>query len=256
MPAARRAASATATLLGRRCTGSCCRSAAAPRLVSRAWSAAASSTTTSGVEPSAATARSALMIIDLQTDYISGGDLVEGQTSPLLAAFPELPVNVERLLAQARAANTPIVHIRERDSEDTSKWLPYWDKLHPPGGVGAGSKCVAEPWAAELEGEPVFIKHCYDAFMSGAASEALLAHLRSLDIERLYMCGARTKACVMFTANSAFTLGFEVCVVGDCCADRSREHHDAVLSTYDGYHIAVVQSADVFPSAPPAAARL
>jgi len=82
------------------------------------------------------------------------------------------------------------------------------------------------------------------------------AHLRSLDIERLYMCGALTKACVMFTANSAFTLGFEVCVVGDCCADRSREHHDAVLSTYDGYHIAVVQSADVFPSAPPAAARL
>ena len=120
------------------------------------------------------------MIIDLQTDYISGGDLVEGQTSPLLAAFPELPVNVERLLAQARAAKTPIVHIRERDSEDTSKWLPYWDKLHPPGGVGAGSKCVAEPWAAELEGEPVFIKHCYDAFMSGAASEALLAHLEEL----------------------------------------------------------------------------
>jgi hypothetical protein len=86
----------------------------------------------------------------------------------------------------------------------------------------------------------VFIKHCYDAFMSGEVSEWLLAHLRSLGVQRLYFA-----ACVMFSASSAFALGFEVLIVADCCcADRSRKHHDAVLSTciYDGYHIRVVHS--------------
>ena len=46
----------------------------------------------------------------------------------------------------------------------------------------------------------------------------------------------------MFTANSAFSHGFDVHVVEDCCADRSRAHHDAVLGAYDGYHIRVVKS--------------
>ena len=105
---------------------------------------------------------------------------------------------------------------------------------------------VAEPWATEVDGEPVFVKHAYDAFLSGDASAQLRARLEATGTRRLYVAGALTKACVMFTCNSAFTLGYEVCVVADCCADRSREHHDAVLGVYDGYHIRVVQSGEVF----------
>lgn len=190
---------------------------------------------------------SALVVIDLQTDYITGGDLVDGQVSPLLEAFPDLPCNVERLLARARSTDVPVVHVRQRDCAKRSKWLGWWDALHPPGGIGAGSECEAEPWAAERPGERIFVKHTYDAFLSGESSEALLAHLRGLGIRRLYLCGALTKACVMFTANSAFTRGFEVCVVEDCCADRSREHHDNVLRLYDGYHMRVVDTEDAFP---------
>ena len=37
----------------------------------------------------------------------------------------------------------------------------------------------------------------------------------------------------------------QVFVVEDCCADRSREHHDGVLRIYDGYHIKVVRLADL-----------
>ena len=39
-----------------------------------------------------------VMLIDLQVDYISGGDMLRGQRSPLLEAFPELPSNVATLL--------------------------------------------------------------------------------------------------------------------------------------------------------------
>ena len=44
---------------------------------------------------------------------------------------------------------------------------------------------------------------------SGEMSERLLDHLRKLGARRLYFAGALTKACVMFSANSAFNLGFE-----------------------------------------------
>ena len=41
-----------------------------------------------------------VMLIDLQVDYISGGDMLRGQRSPLLEAFPELPNNVATLLGK------------------------------------------------------------------------------------------------------------------------------------------------------------
>ena len=40
-------------------------------------------------------------------------------------------------------------------------------------------------------------------------SDRLVNHLKSMGTKRLYFAGALTKACVMFSANSAFTLGFE-----------------------------------------------
>ena len=40
-------------------------------------------------------------------------------------------------------------------------------------------------------------------------SKRLVEHLQSVGAKRLYFAGALTKACVMFSANSAFTLGFE-----------------------------------------------
>ena len=96
----------------------------------------------------------------------------------------------------------------------------------------------------------MFIKHTYDAFNSGAVSERLVKHLREeLGVTRLLFAGALTKACVMFSANTAFTLGFEVVILEDCCGDRSREHHESVLSVYDGYHIKVAQSKEVFQKA-------
>jgi len=187
---------------------------------------------------------SALLLIDLQTDYVSRSDLLQGQVSPMLAAFPELPGNVERVLRTCRARGIPVVHVRGRDSATDSKWLPWWSQLHGEG-AGAGNAGPAEPWAREIAGEQVFVKHTYDAFMSDHMTRDLLAHLHGLNVKRLYMGGCLTKACVGFSANSAFTLGFEVYVLADCCADRCREHHDAYLQMYDGYHIKVIDSHDI-----------
>ena len=192
----------------------------------------------------------ALMLIDLQKDYISGGDLVAGQTSPLLEAFPELPGNVAHLLGRARQRGMPIVHVRERDSAAASAWLPWWDALHPPGGVGFGSDCPrrrrpelarqARYGPAQASPSPGRRKKAasrsssstrpfrrrrvwsvsgrdagrrYDAFLSGDCSTRLRQHLAATGVRRLYVCGALTKACVMFTANSAFFSPAWMCAV-------------------------------------------
>ena len=42
------------------------------------------------------------MLIDLQVDYISGGDMLRGQRSTILEAFPELPNNVATLLGKEK----------------------------------------------------------------------------------------------------------------------------------------------------------
>lgn len=171
---------------------------------------------------------------------MSGGDLIEGQTSSLLDAFPELPGNVISLLQKARESKMHVIHIRERDSKKNSLWLPWWEKLHPPEGetaCGFGMQVAPEPWAAEIPGEPVFEKHTFDAFQSGEVSLSLQKYLKENNITRLYFAGVLTKACVMFTANSAFNLGYEVFVVSDCCGDRSREDHNTAINLYSGYHI-------------------
>ena len=187
--------------------------------------------------------KAAVVLIDFQVDYISGGDLIEGQVSTLLQNFPELPRNVSELLNRARDQSICVIHIRERDCEVKSTWLPWWDKLHPRDdseSCGLGKEALPEPWARDVDGEEVFIKHTYDAFQSGDVSREIEDYLRNNNIQRLYFAGVLTRACVMFTANSAFNLGFEVFVISDCCADRTREHHDMALQLYDGYHIKAV----------------
>jgi ureidoacrylate peracid hydrolase len=87
----------------------------------------------------------------------------------------------------------------------------------------------------------VIYKHTYDAFWS----TDIHAHLQKHGIKRLFFSGCLTKACVMFTANSAFSHGYDVYILDDCCADRSKADHDAVLQAYNGYHIKVINSSDI-----------
>lgn len=46
----------------------------------------------------------------------------------------------------------------------------------------------------------------------------------------------------MMTANSAFTKGYEVFIIEDCCGDTSKKDHYNILDIYNKYHIKVVNS--------------
>lgn len=136
--------------------------------------------------------------------------------------------------------------------------MPFFSALNPekPGVVSL----EPEPWAPELPGELVVLKPTFDGFHD----TRLHAELQARRVSRVYVCGLVTAACVLNTCFGAFRLGYEVVLVSDCTADRSREQHEAILSIYNGYTFVAASHAEVgsflrgqrrAPAAPAEAAR-
>ena len=93
---------------------------------------------------------------------------------------------------------------------------------------------VEGTWGAEIheavkprEGEPVVTKRAVSAF---AASD-LEKILQASDIKTLVLTGVATNFVVEGTAREAADRGYNVVVVGDCCASMSQEAHDSALTT-------------------------
>lgn len=74
----------------------------------------------------------------------------------------------------------------------------------------------------------VVTKHRVSAF-SGSDLAMLL---RAKEIETLVMFGIATSGVVLSTLTEAFDLDYRIVVIGDCCADRDAELHDALLNKY------------------------
>lgn len=71
----------------------------------------------------------------------------------------------------------------------------------------------------------VITKHRVSAF-TGTDLEMLL---RSNEIETMVMFGIATSGVVLSTFLHAFDSDYKTIVIGDCCADRASELHDALL---------------------------
>jgi nicotinamidase-related amidase len=72
----------------------------------------------------------------------------------------------------------------------------------------------------------VVTKHRVSAF-AGTDLEMLL---RAREIDTLVMFGIATSGVVLSTLTEAFDLDYQVAVIGDCCADRDAELHEALLN--------------------------
>ena len=115
---------------------------------------------------------------------------------------PAFEENVARLLAGARAAAVPIFHIKHDSTEPQSPLRPG-----QPGNEFS-------PFAAPIEGEPIFEKSVNSAFI-GTSIENFL---RDRGIQRLVIFGLTTDHCVSTTTRMAANLGSDVDLVGDACA--------------------------------------
>ncbi len=138
---------------------------------------------------------SALVLIDCQNEYVTGALPLHRVAD----ALDEIAV----LLAAARAAGAPILHVVHKGSSGS-----LFD-LDAEGGAIAAQ-------AAPQAGEPVIAKSLPNAFTTPGFVEAL----RACGRRRLVVAGFQTHMCVSATVRASLDHGFWSTVVASACTTR------------------------------------
>lgn len=139
--------------------------------------------------------REALLIIDVQNDYFTGGKCALYE--------PELALQaVKQLLHQCRKDEIPIYFIKHENDELATFFKPYtWG-------------CEIHHDIKPRENERVIIKHQPNSFYETNLHEKL----HEQDIQKLIVCGMMTHMCIDTTVRAAKDLGYSTTLLADACA--------------------------------------
>jgi len=185
-----------------------------------------------GLDP----ARAALVIIDMQRDFLEPGGFGEslGNDVSLLRKTIE---PTKRLLAAARAAGMTVIHTREGHRADLTD-LPLAKKVrgNPTlaiGDMGAMGRILVRgeaghdiiPELYPIAGEPVIDKPGKGAFYA----TDLDTILKNRGIAQLIVCGVTTEVCVNTSVREANDRGYDCLVVEDCCGSYFPEFQEMGL---------------------------
>jgi nicotinamidase-related amidase len=184
-----------------------------------------------------APAQTALMVIDMQRDFVEPGGFGEtlgNDVSLLRAVIPPL----QQVLAASRAAGMAIIHTREGHQPDLTDCPPA--KLHrgdptlrigdtgPKGRIlirgEYGHNIIDE--LAPRAGEVVIDKPGKGAFYATGLHELLLAAA----ITSLVVTGVTTEVCVHTTVREANDRGYECLVLSDCVGSYFPQFQQAGLA--------------------------
>ncbi|HVV62817.1 MAG TPA: cysteine hydrolase family protein [Pseudolabrys sp.] len=140
-------------------------------------------------------ADAAVIIIDAQNEYVSGKLPLTGVSDAL--------AQVSKLLAAARDAGAPVIHVQQRGR---------------PGGLFDPESPMFKivPQASPREGETIVEKPLPNAF----AKTDLHEKLQATGKKSLVIAGFMTHMCVSATARSAVDHGYAVTVASDAVATR------------------------------------
>jgi ureidoacrylate peracid hydrolase len=191
--------------------------------------------------------RSALVVIDMQNDFVSErGKMTEFGFETGCVRDSIAPMR--RVLEAARSLSYPIIHtcmINEVEQNPLS-WYAFW---------GQPSMTIRGTWGAEqieemrpLSGETVLMKYTYGAF-TGTNLDTIL---RRRGTETLIVVGTDVNICAGDTIHQAFSLGYNVVAVSDClqCFSKKGRGHAEQLRQMGMYLIenhfgSVVSSAEL-----------
>lgn len=129
-----------------------------------------------------------------------------------------------RLFAAARAAGLPVIYTTGNANDRVSAT----NRRRSGEDIGDGYE-IKEEFAPE-PGDLVIRKER----ASGFFGTPLSAHLQHMGVESLVMCGESTSGCLRASVVDAFSYGYDVVVVEECCFDRSLISHKVAL--FDLHH--------------------
>lgn len=203
-----------------------------------------------------AAARTALLLIDMQRDFLEPNGYLAGMGYDLAGVRAAIEP-ARRLLAAARSAGLTVVHTRQGYRADLAELPP-----HKRARVAAGTSAIGRPGPlgrflirgepgfdiipelAPAPGEFVVDKTANSAFWGTDLAAILAAHR----IDSLIFAGVTTDVCVHCTLREANDRGFECLLAGDACGSGDAEAHRAALhmvTVEDGVFGALAEVAQV-----------
>ncbi|MBO9534402.1 MAG: cysteine hydrolase [Solirubrobacteraceae bacterium] len=181
-------------------------------------------------------ATTALVIIDMQRDFLEPGGFGETLGNDVSLLAPTIPV-VGAVLAAAREQGMTVIHTREGHRPDLTDLPPAKKARGNPtlaiGDEGPRGRILVRGEEghdiiddlAPIEGEAVLDKPGKGAFYA----TDLGAILRNAGIKSLLVCGVTTEVCVHTTVREANDRGFECLVIEDGCGSYFPEFHAMAL---------------------------
>jgi maleamate amidohydrolase len=177
--------------------------------------------------------RPAMLAIDLYDIVYRGGPRppieINDQYPNTCGIFAHRAIEpTKRLFAAARAAGIPIFYT-------TSDTRP--DSLPSRITATRRQRVPQDPALYQIKSE--FKPQPGDVVItkqraSGFYGTPLMAHLTQLGIQTVIVCGESTSGCVRASSVDAYSNGFHVVVVEECCFDRSMLSHQVNL--FDLHH--------------------
>ena len=148
-----------------------------------------------------------LILIDIQNDYFSGGNMV-------LEGMAEAASKAAQLLDRFRSRRQPIFHIQHLALQPGATFFV-------PETEGARIHRLVTP----APDEKVITKHFPNSFRGSD----LQASLKKAGVKEIVICGAMSHMCVDSTTRAAFDLGLRCPVVEDACATRDLVHQGVTI---------------------------
>ena len=183
-----------------------------------------------------APAEAALLIIDMQRDFLEPGGFGESLGNDV-SFLRRTIVPTKRLLDAARTAGLAVIHTREGHRADLADLAPAKKVRGNPslaiGDCGAMGRLLVRgepghdiiPELYPMPGEPVIDKPGKGAFYA----TDLDTILRHRGIAQLIVCGVTTEVCVNTSVREANDRGFDCLVLEDCCGSYFPEFQEMGL---------------------------
>ncbi len=154
--------------------------------------------------------KAALLVIDVQNDYFSGGAYPQWNAEGCLDAIME---SIEHF----KKEELPIILI-QHVADPQLGMAPFFN-------TGTWGVEIHPMIMALLHTNPIIIKHYADAFHQTDLAKLLCEQ----EVNSLYICGMMTQNCVTHTALSPSAQPYEVSVITDACTSVDEMIHNIAL---------------------------
>lgn len=181
----------------------------------------------------------ALILVDLQNDFLPGGTLAVPHGDEVIAVANEQQTRFDLIVAtqdwhpanhQSFAANHPGKQIGDQVNVNGVPQI-LWPVhcVQDTHGASFAASLVRERWARIFQkGADPQIDSYSGFFDNGRIKDTGLGtYLRHLGVESVHVLGLATDYCVKFTALDAVSLGFRTCVILDGCRGVNLRPNDA-----------------------------